>query len=355
VSRSLVVADTTPPVFDHLVQEAVQFECGEVPEPCVVTATDNSGAEITVTLSTHTVSSTETIHTYSASDCAGNTVTQQQTVTTVDTTKPVLTRQPSDTTVTCDCGAFPEPKLFSVDNCDEGRLNATLSTTYSWNTATQNLATLTFPVSQYNTWSATDTAGNTFTHDQTVTIVDEEAPEIIFNGEVVNTFIVPPAPVLGCAASAKFQQLLEQGVVVIDNCDTTPERQHSQEFTKSPNQSCAHKGTWSVTFSASDNSNAAVSKGSTWMMHDELAPYFSNPSHAVALDKIDCSASDLKATIKSRLRNVLTDDCDGTMLSPNTGEFNIDSVDVDNQVYTGYVKDTCGNKLDLFKRPYVCL
>ena len=101
---------------------------------------------------------------WSATDSAGNTGTATQTINVTDTIPPTVTA-PDDITVNSTGGNNTEVQLGSASAIDlvDGSLNATPNTYGPFPVGTTTV-----------TWSATDTAGNTGTDTQLVTITDNK-------------------------------------------------------------------------------------------------------------------------------------------------------------------------------------
>ena len=98
--------------------------------------------------------------TWTATDCAGNSSQESQTVTIEDNTAPVIEGVEDDYRVECPDGpVFSEPTV--KDDCDQ---NPSLTFEDDDKTDECGLGEIT------RTWTATDCAGNTSTASQTITI-----------------------------------------------------------------------------------------------------------------------------------------------------------------------------------------
>ncbi|WP_250437354.1 LamG domain-containing protein, partial [Hanstruepera flava] len=104
----------------------------------------------------------------SVTDDGGNTTTETQTITVIDSTAPALVGVPGDATVQCDAIPAP-PAVTATDNCD-----TTLSVNYSEtsNTVADGVGTI------IREWSVTDDGGNTTTETQTISVIDSTAPNV---------------------------------------------------------------------------------------------------------------------------------------------------------------------------------
>ncbi|MGC1473356.1 MAG: gliding motility-associated C-terminal domain-containing protein [Psychroserpens sp.] len=151
--------------------EDITVECNEVPEPMILTATDNCG-EATVTLmETITPGSCTNQYTiartYTASDECGNSVSHTQIITVEDTTAPGFTQNPPSN-VTVECDNIPNaPTLLADDNC------GTAVVTFE---EVSSPGECVFEQTIIRTWTATDECGNTSVHNQTITVEDTTAP-----------------------------------------------------------------------------------------------------------------------------------------------------------------------------------
>ncbi|NDV62865.1 HYR domain-containing protein [Puniceicoccales bacterium CK1056] len=199
----LTVVDTTNPVLSGVPADAT-VECDNVPQPAVVTASDNCDTDPLVSFQeTNAVDpdcGTGTItRTWTASDCSGNMDSLTQVLTVVDNTNPVLSANPADTTVECD--AIPDPEtLTATDNCD----SAPAVSFEEDNQVNPDCGTGTIT----RTWTATDCSGNEDVWVQTLTVVDTTDPIILVNpaDATVECDDIPTPPV----------------VTAGDNCDVAP-------------------------------------------------------------------------------------------------------------------------------------
>ena len=141
---------------------------------------------------------------------AGNTSTKDITFTVNDTTAPVITcpANISDVpTLPGTCSAIVVPgTATATDNCDS---TPTITGTRSDG---QPLVALYPKGTTTITWRATDDAGNYSECTQTITVVDNEAPVIVFNGQTPSMW--PP--------NHKYQTFQVASFVssVTDNCDS---------------------------------------------------------------------------------------------------------------------------------------
>ena len=109
------------------------------------------------------------IRTFTATDDAGNSTSNTQTITVQDTTPPAL-NIPEDYTVECS-DDIPMDDATATDNCGEITITVTSETTPGDATGNYTIA---------RTFTATDDAGNGTSATQTITIQDTSAPEFSF-------------------------------------------------------------------------------------------------------------------------------------------------------------------------------
>ncbi|MDX6498946.1 MAG: hypothetical protein QOG23_2206 [Blastocatellia bacterium] len=230
--QTVTVNDTTPPVItavdqtasaDANCQAAVPDYSNQVSDNCACASNDNSQDcvgqhRITTTqdpaAGTLLGPGTYTIHLTandgsSNNDGAGNTTTKDVTFTVRDTTAPTITCPPNMT-------ANAEPGTCSAhvvtgtatatDNCDA-------SPTITGTRSDGKPLTDPYPGGTTTiTWTATDSAGNHSSCDQTITVVDVEPPVIVLNGQTPSMW--PPNHRYRTFGVANFV------TGVTDNCDT---------------------------------------------------------------------------------------------------------------------------------------
>jgi len=211
---TVIVQDTTPPVFTNIPQD-LTVECDgnyNVAELNAwlagVTAVDKCG-DVTITndfvgiLNECGATGSATV-TWTAEDESGNTATTPSaTFTIVDTTLPVITC-PANVTLEC-------PADISVEangSATAGDVCGTVTVTHSdqWQAGCGNTGTLT------RTWTATDECGNSSSCVQTITVVDTTPPE----------FSLSVSPTVLWPANHKMV-LITPTWTVSDICDDSPE------------------------------------------------------------------------------------------------------------------------------------
>lgn len=141
--------------------------------------------------------------TWTVTDRCNNSASCQQTISVVDTTKPVITC-PGDKTVTCQQGSTPSVTgtATATDNC-----NGAVTITYTDESVGANCPTIAMVK---RTWKATDSCGNFATCCQTIKVTDNSAP----------TVTCPPNITIQCNQSTNPS--VTGSATAFDTCDTTP-------------------------------------------------------------------------------------------------------------------------------------
>lgn len=114
------------------------------------------------------------VRTYTAIDLCGNVTEDEMTITVIDTLPPTLTDLPEDLTLSCDAWPdFEATPPSASDNCDPEPQAGDTDTTITPGACPGN-----FTVAL--TFNYTDLSGNTASHVQTITVVDELPPSFTF-------------------------------------------------------------------------------------------------------------------------------------------------------------------------------
>ncbi len=282
----IALTDTEPPSF-QTVPEDLQLECMEdLPVMPALPWTDNcagggtaTGQEIvkgdgcTVTISRE----------WTATDPSGNRISAVQIITVNDNVPPQFETPPSDITVCFDQIPQPTP-LRWTDNCD-GPGEVTLSEVRSGTTC---------PIIIIRTWSYTDQCGNFASVSQTITVVDEEPPQLAEAPQDITVNCIGEIPE-------------EHTLVWTDNCDGDGEvKPHvTQSGSTCP---ITITRTWSYT----DHCNNLASVSQTITVNDQEPPQFVSPPQ-------DITVSCMK-DIPAAQPLTWTDNCDGTGVAPPTDQ-----------------------------------
>ncbi|MFK7757188.1 MAG: T9SS type A sorting domain-containing protein [Flavobacteriales bacterium] len=176
-TQYITLTDTTAPTLLEVPADTT-VECDELnilengnyftSEP--VSAADNCGLDVTITyseLSTEEECILTIVRTWIAIDYCGNESMATQTVTAVDTTNPVFTSFPEDAQIEC-TDELPTELPVAEDNCGVVSLELT-ETTEPGNCNGSSIVT--------RVYRADDECGNFAIMTQTITLIDNTAPE----------------------------------------------------------------------------------------------------------------------------------------------------------------------------------
>lgn len=169
ISQVIHVIDIEGPVA-VIVPPDVTIECDE-PDPSEVPVfQDVCSTTILVNVSNDTslnICGFTVYRTWTATDGCGNTTEVTRRITVTDTTPPVFTSIPADTTISCDQTPVV-PNVEAVDNC-----SPTVAITFVENTTGSGTDC---DLHMVREWTATDLCGNAATITQIVAISDHEQP-----------------------------------------------------------------------------------------------------------------------------------------------------------------------------------
>ncbi|MEL6988148.1 MAG: T9SS type A sorting domain-containing protein, partial [Bacteroidota bacterium] len=178
-TQTITVEDLEAPMLSEMPADTTVTCLTDIPTAPTVTATDNCETGITVdftetALPTCADGSTFT-RTWEAMSCNGMVISHSQTITIMDTVRPLFQTLPADTTVACQ-NAIPVPEdIIATDAC-EGNLIVNIGTSSNIDSTE-----ITY------TYSAIDCAGNLAIHRQTINVLDT-TPPVIECMDAVNTF-----------------------------------------------------------------------------------------------------------------------------------------------------------------------
>ncbi len=209
--QKITIADTTPPTINANPPATITAQCGNVPAPAALAASDNCDASITSTgLPTDMASggggpcgALTIIRRWTVTDCSGNSRTRTQVITLTDNTAPVFSA-PLPANITISCGSVPAAlPIPATDACDP---LVTMSAAPIDNTAGLNACGIGQIIRR---WTVTDCSGNTASRTQQITVTDNVFPTI--------TGAIPPGITLQCGTPLPIGVPL----AATDNCTTT--------------------------------------------------------------------------------------------------------------------------------------
>jgi len=311
-TQTITVVDNTAPAITCPAN--ITVECDESTDPAntgSATATDNCDPAPVIAYSDSEAGGAcadeKTItRTWTATDDCGNSAQCQQTITVVDDTAPVITC-PADVTIECDESTAPANtgSATATDNCDSNP-----SIIYSDSEAPGSCAqnkTIT------RTWTATDACGNSAQCQQTITVLDTEAPQLTCPpNATVECDNIPTAPT----------------VAATDNCDPSP----TVTFSESSNLTgCGgYTGTITRTWTATDACGNQNSCSQILTVMDNTPPAIVCPANV----DVDCDES----TDPSNTGTATATDCD-----PNPSITYGDQQNGNTITRTWTATDACGN------------
>ena len=249
VTQTITVQDTTAPEFTFVPADYT-VECSDEMPMDDATASDNCG-EVTIDVTSETTAGDAAgnyviVRTFTATDDAGNSASDTQTITVQDTTAPVFTFVPADYTVECS-DEMPMDDATTSDNCGEVTIEVSSETTAG--DAAGNYVIV-------RTFTATDDAGNSASATQTITVQDTTAPEFTF---------VPADYTVECS-----DEMPMDNATASDNCGAVT-IEVSSETTAGD---AAGNYTIVRTFTATDDAGNSASATQTITVQDTTAPEF---------------------------------------------------------------------------------
>ena len=282
-----------------------------------VSATDNCDNNPTVTLNEITIpgacaGSYTLIRTWTATDDCGNSSTGVQTISLGDNDAPVLVNIPADETINCGSSVPSAGAVSATDNCD--------------NNPTVTLNEITLPgacagsYTLIRTWTATDDCGNSSTGVQSISLGDNEAPQLVN---------IPANETLACGASVPSPG----AVNATDNCDNNPVVTLNEMTLPG---ACAGSYTLIRTWTATDDCGNTSTAVQTVSVGDNEAPTLINVPQD---ETIACGAS-----VPSPGAVNATDNCDNNpIVTLNEGTFPGACAGSYTLIRTWIATDDCGN------------
>ncbi|MCP4089643.1 MAG: T9SS type B sorting domain-containing protein, partial [Gammaproteobacteria bacterium] len=224
-STTVTVIDNTDPVLSG-VPGNISVPCDEIPQPATVTATDICDPYVGIEMEETTNGQGcqySIIRTWTARDDCGNTATASQVITAFDEEAPHLTGIPGDITVECE--NIPQAAIpTAIDDCDE-------DVDIEFHEVVGG-ADCEYLIKRF--WTATDNCGNSVMGQQTITVIDNTAPELIFTHPLLAGLEDGDVLTMECdeielfdetdaiaedACDPNAQVIFEEGEVVQDECE----------------------------------------------------------------------------------------------------------------------------------------
>ncbi|WP_298761379.1 hypothetical protein, partial [uncultured Psychroserpens sp.] len=264
-TQTISVVDTTAPILN--IPNDISVECTESIDPANTgnaTATDTCG-NATVTFADTSIAgcgNTQIItRTWMATDDCGNTTSDTQTISVIDTTAPTL-NIPSDITQECTESTDPAAtgNATATDTCG----NATVTFSDTVVNACGSTQTIT------RTWTATDDCGNTTSDTQTISVVDTTAPALTIPADIT----------VECTEST--DPAATGNATTTDTCGNA-----TVTYNDTSISNCGNTETITRTWTATDDCGNTISDTQTITVRDTVAPILTIPSDAT----VECTES----------------------------------------------------------------
>ena len=268
--------------------------------------------------------------TFTAADVCGNESSTQATFTVEDTESPDLLNVPADETV--NCGEVPTMVTVTAnDVCD---INVEVVESESSTQSSNDTDCAYYNYEILRTWTATDDCGNTSTATQTITISDDESPEITTEAISVE---------VECDGSGNFDDLTawvnnHGGASATDNCSGV---EWSNDFNGNYIPDCGDAGEVDVTFIATDACGNTSTSVAIFKIIDTTPPQILSAPDDIT---VECDNVPAPAPLSA------TDICDDNVL-PLYYENVIPSPDCAGDAYqiirSWVATDDCGNSSEV--------
>ncbi|TVZ59840.1 gliding motility-associated-like protein [Flavobacteriaceae bacterium MAR_2010_105] len=281
--QTITIVDTSAPTFT--VPASLTIECdqdeldlnitGDVSDEADNCSTNLDATFVDAEAAGQCANERVITRTWSLVDDCGNTTTQVQTITIVDTTAPTFT-VPASLTIECDQDELDLNITGDVsdeaDNCSTN-LDATyVDSEAAGQCANERVIT--------RTWSLVDDCGNTTTQVQTITIVDTTAP----------TFTVPASLTIECDQDELDLNITGDVSDEADNCSTNLNATYVDAEAAGQ---CANERVITRTWSLVDDCGNTTTQVQTITIVDTTAPTFTVPASLT----IECDQDELDLNI----------------------------------------------------------
>jgi gliding motility-associated-like protein len=249
---------------------------------------------------------------YRVTDASGNSINVIQLLLVADSTPPVFTQVPSDTTITCQT-VLPVGTVKATDNC-----RADVVLTYLGETRTNGPCADTYTLTR--TWRAQDNCGNTATAAQVINVQDLTKPGFL---------LVPANITVNC------QSVPSVGTATAtDNCDAAVTITFLGETRT--NGACPDSYSLTRTWKADDNCGNSETATQVITVQDVSSPTFSSVPANIT---VSCES------IPAIGVPVASDNCDASVTITYQGETRIDGACLDTYILkrSWKAEDNCGN------------
>ncbi|MGB1636044.1 MAG: HYR domain-containing protein, partial [Flavobacteriales bacterium] len=254
--------------------------------------------------------------TYTATDAANNTTTESFDVVITDNEDPVISGMPTNISVNTDAGlctaAVSWTAPTAADNCGVTSFTSNYSPGDAFNTGAPTTVT----------YTATDAAGNTVSSSFTVTVTDNQAPQIPVIANITQ----------GVDAGQCNAQVTFADPAATDNCGVT------SLAADVPSGSTFALGTTTVTFTAQDAQGLSATRSFTVTVVDDEDPSISGMPANITNQSVDAG---LCTAVVTWSAPSASDNCSLSSLSPDIASGSAFPVGTTTVTYTA--TDAAGN------------
>ncbi len=320
----MVLADTTPPVFDSQPTALSDISCDTaLPTQEVLTATDACGdAMVVATIDPFVVdicAGYTVTHRWVATDACGNSATVTESFEVLpDTTPPVFDSMPTALPdISCDTALPAQEVLTATDDCSSLNVVATIDP-FVEDTCNGYMVT--------HRWVATDACMNSTTVTESFMVLpDTEAP----------TFDSTPVPLADIPCSASFPD--QEDITATDNCNGATVVETVDPFVADICNGYTVIYRWTATDACGNNTETTQSFN---VLPDTADPTF---------DSAPMSIADINCDDPFPTQEVLTasDDCGMVTIVTSTDPFTVDVCGGYTVTYRWVATDACSNSTEV--------
>jgi len=361
---TITVEDTENPSL-HGVPVDITVQCDDIPAPPTVTASDNCDTDPQVS---YDESSTQTNNgscndaeylvsrTWTALDVCGNSHSEHQVITVIDTSDPIVSCNPDDDVIECVAGqlnqlatAWNDANMAKLENCSSDTCgDVVVSSDFSVSNISDECGgsgetTVTYTI--------TDQCGNNVTKDATLTFEDTTPPTIPC--DLINEVHECSGPAGNESAAADWNAANIAAIEACgaDDCSANNTVTSDYSFGDLSNE-CGSTGTMTVTFTLTDDCGLSTTKDATFTVEDTTDPIVTcipdNETYECSGTGANQSAADAwNAANILKLNGCSSDACASVTVTSDYSFGNLDggcggvgSIDV---VYT--IEDECGHSV----------
>lgn len=321
-TQLITIIDEEAPTFIGELPQDLSVSCATLPEAPSLEGVDNCDPDPVISFeevvsgnddqcgSEYTITRTWTI-----TDCSGNESSHQQIITVEDDLAPVFVEELPLSTITADCNTLPDAATLTATDSCQGTVDVLFEEVITNTDDCGNASEIT------RTWTATDCAGNEVSHQQVITLEDQEAPVISD---------VPADVTVSCSTIPDTSS----GPAVSDNCDATVSLELSEEMIPG---NCEGSYTIIRTWTATDCSGNTAEASQTITVEDNEGP--------VLTSDLDENINTTCSTIPEVPQPEFTDGCGGQVEIgfETTDTFTTAGEDYE-IIRTWTATDECGNE-----------